>query len=120
MGPLGVMITILVFYIQVYWRDLIRGVCTIFSVRLWNFKDGGSKKVRFLAKYQYTQRKPLYFENTGAQSICTHYFSFEKQGRFADLKKTGSKIWGAKSRVQKTGSMLFKKRKGQAVSSLFE
>jgi hypothetical protein len=37
-----------------------------------------------------------------------------------DLKKTGSKIWGAKSRVQKTGSMLFKKRKGQAVSSLFE
>ena len=41
-------------------------------------------------------------------------------GRFADLKKTGSKIWGAKSRVQKTGSMLFKKRKGQAVSSLFE
>ena len=55
-----------------------------------------------------------------AQSNCTNYFSFEKWGRFADLKKTGSKIWGAKSRVQKTGSMLFKKRKGQAVSSLFE
>jgi hypothetical protein len=55
-----------------------------------------------------------------AQSICTHYFNFENRGRFADLKKTGSKIWGAKSRVQKTGSILFKKRKGQAVSSLFE
>ena len=58
--------------------------------------------------------------DTVAQSICTHYFSFEKQGRFADLKKTGSKIWDAKSRAQKTGSMLFKKRKGQAVSSLLE
>ena len=55
-----------------------------------------------------------------AQSICTHYFSFEKLGRLADLKKTGSKIWGAKSRVQKTGSLLIKKRRGLAASSLFE
>ena len=26
----------------------------------------GPKKARFLAKNQYTQRKPLYFENTGS------------------------------------------------------
>ena len=42
---------------------------TLISVRLWNFKDGGSQKARFLAKNQYTQRKPLYFENTGAP-VC--------------------------------------------------
>ena len=35
-------------------------------------------------------------------------------------KKTGSKIWGAKSRVQKTGSLLIKNRRGLAASSLFE
>ena len=78
MGPLGVMITILVFYIQVYWRDLIRGVCTIFSVRLWNFKDGGSKKARLLAKNQYTQRKPLYFVNTGSTSSSEIGYDFRK------------------------------------------
>ena len=55
-----------------------------------------------------------------AQSICTHYFCFENMGRFATLKKTRSKIWGAKSRVQKTGSLLFKKRRSQAASSLFK
>ena len=36
-------------------------VFTLISVQLWNFKDGESKKARFLAKNQYTQRKPLYF-----------------------------------------------------------
>jgi hypothetical protein len=41
-------------------------------------------------------------------------------GQFATLKKTGSKIWGAKCRKQKTGSLLFKKRISQAASSLFE
>ena len=41
----------------------------LISVRLWNFKDGGSKKARFLAKNQYTQRKSLYFENTGSTSL---------------------------------------------------
>ena len=34
-------------------------------------------------------------------------------GRFVTLKKIRSKIWDAKSRVQKTGSLLFKKRRGQ-------
>ena len=36
----------------------------LMSVRLWNFKDGGYYKARFLAKNQHTQRKPLYFVNT--------------------------------------------------------
>ena len=36
-----------------------------------------------------------------AQSICTHYSRFENMGWFATLKKNGSKVWGAKSRVQK-------------------
>ena len=34
--------------------------------------------------------------------------------------KKRSKIWVAKSRVQKTRPLLFKKRRGQAASSLFE
>ena len=34
------------------------------SVRLWNFKGGGSLKATFLAKNQYSQRELLYFENT--------------------------------------------------------
>ena len=29
--------------------------CGVISVRLWNFKEGGSKKARFLVKNQYTQ-----------------------------------------------------------------
>ena len=41
------------------------------------------------------------------QSICTHYFCFQHMGRFVNLK-----IWNAKSRVQKTRSLLFKKRRG--------
>ena len=40
----------------------------LISVWLWNFKEGGSEKARFLAKNQYTQRKPLNFENTGSTS----------------------------------------------------
>ena len=57
------------------------------------------------------------------QSICTHYFSFENLGRFADLKKTGRKIWGAKNGVQKAGSglfLLFKERRGSLASSLLD
>ena len=34
-------------------------------------------------------------------------------GHFVTLKKIRSKIWSAKSRVQKAGSLLFKKRRGQ-------
>ena len=40
----------------------------VISVWFWNFKVGGSLKVRFLAKNQYTQRKSMYFENTGSAS----------------------------------------------------
>ena len=31
--------------------------CTLVSVRLWNFKDGGSEKVSFLAKNQHTTKE---------------------------------------------------------------
>ena len=55
----------------------------VISVRLWNFKDGGSLKARFLAKNQYTG-KPLYFENTGSTSSSKIGHDFRK--------KSGSKI----------------------------
>ena len=32
-------------------------MCRLISVRLWNFKDGGSKKARILAKNQHTWRE---------------------------------------------------------------
>ena len=54
------------------WKRLKRGVNGCFqviSVRLWNFQYGGSYRARFLAKNRYTQRKPLYFENTGSASL---------------------------------------------------
>jgi hypothetical protein len=41
-------------------------------------------------------------------------------GRFVTLKKTIPKYGPEKSRVQKTLSLLSKKRKSQAASSLFE
>ena len=44
-------------------------VYTVISVWLLNFKDG--EKARFLAKNQYTQRKPLHFENTGSTSSAS-------------------------------------------------
>ena len=47
-----------------------------------------------------------------AQSICTHYFCFENMGRFVTLKKSGPKYGPEKSRLQKTGLLLFKKRRG--------
>ena len=34
--------------------SLIQPWYVLVSVRLWNFKDGGSKKVRFLAKTRHT------------------------------------------------------------------
>ena len=59
-----------------------------------------------------------------AQSICTHYFSFEKLGRFADLKKTGSVCGPEKNRVcaKKQGLYFFvvQKEKRQPVSSLLD
>ena len=36
-----------------------------------------------------------------AQSICTYYSCFENMSRFVSLKKIKSKIWVAKSRLQK-------------------
>ena len=54
---------------------------------------------------------------TVAQSICTHYFSFENMGWFVTLKKNQvQKKPGAK----KAGLLLFKKRRGNLASSLFE
>ena len=50
--------------------------------------------------------------HTIPQSICTHYSCFESMGRIVALKKCRSKIWVTKSRVQKTGSFLYKKRRG--------
>ena len=62
------------------------------------------------------------------KSICTQYSCFESMGRFATLKRIGSKIWGAKYRVRtiKVGLcarfrdffLLFKKRRGSLASSL--
>ena len=53
-------------------------VYRVISVGLWNFKDGGSSKARFLAKNQYTQRKPLSFENTGSTSLSKIGHEFRK------------------------------------------
>ena len=52
------------------------------------------------------QPRPLDTFYTVAQSICTHYSCFENMGRIVPLKKIRSKICVAKSRVQKTGSLL--------------
>ena len=38
----------------------------------------GSKKARFLGKNQYTQRKPLYFESTGSDSLSKIGHDFRK------------------------------------------
>ena len=39
----------------------------------------GPKKARFLAKNQYAQRKPLYFENTGSTSLSKIRHDFRKK-----------------------------------------
>ena len=54
-----------------------------------------------------------------AQSICTHYSCFENMGRFVTLTKSDPKYGPGKSKVTKTGLLLFKRR-GLAASSLFE
>ena len=47
-------------------------------------------------------------------------FLFWKHGSVCDPeKKIRSKIWDIKSRVQKTGSLLFKKRRGRQAASFF-
>ena len=45
---------------------LVEGI--LISVRLWNFKDGGSLKAKFLVKNQYTQRNS--FKNS-FDDYCT-------------------------------------------------
>ena len=45
---------------------LVEGI--LISVRLWNFKDGGSLKAKFLVKNQYTQRNS--FKNS-FHDYCT-------------------------------------------------
>ena len=57
--------------------ELPRDIARI-SVWLWNFKVGGSQKERFWAKNQYTQRKALYFENTGSASSSKIGHDFRK------------------------------------------
>ena len=39
-----------------FFFTLVTESSSVISVRLWNLKDGGSQKARFLAKNQYTQR----------------------------------------------------------------
>ena len=53
------------------------------------------------------------------QSVPTIHSFFENMGWFVTLEK-GSKICVTKSRVQKTESLLFKKRRGNLASSFFE
>ena len=53
-------------------------VATLMSVRLWNFKDGGSKSASFLPKNRHAQRKQLYFENTGSTSSSKIGHDFRK------------------------------------------
>ena len=64
------------------------------------------------------------FLNVLAQSICTHYSNLSGRPDIflgsGTLKKSSPKYGPEKSRVQKTGSLLFKKRRSQAASSLFE
>ena len=57
---------------------------------------------------------------TVAQSICTHYSCFENQGRFVTLKKNRAPSFLKKAGCKKLRSLLFKKRKDQAASFLFE
>ena len=50
----------------------------LISAWLWNSKKGGSLKATFLVKNRYTQRKPLYFENTGSASSSKIGHDFKK------------------------------------------
>ena len=56
----------------------VRRGYTLMSVRLWNFKDGGSLNPSFLPKNHHAQRKPVYFENTGSTSSSNIGRDFRK------------------------------------------
>ena len=60
-----------------FYSNFNKYINSLRSVRLWNFKDG-PKKARFLAKNQYTQRKPMYFKNTGSASLSKIEHNFRK------------------------------------------
>ena len=50
----------------------------LISVRLWDFKDGGSQQARFLAKNQYSQRKRFKIPSTyDSSSKIGHDFRIE-------------------------------------------
>ena len=68
------------------------------------------------------ERKPplLVTSPIVAQSICALDSCYEKWSRFATLKKIGVPCFLSKSRLQKTRSLLYKKRRDSLVSSLFE
>ena len=51
---LGLCLSITAFS-DIWWENGIEFPPTIVSVRLWNFKDGGTLKARFWAKNQHTQ-----------------------------------------------------------------
>ena len=48
-----------VFIVYAAFWILISLMLTVISVRLWNFKDGGSQKVRFLAKNQHSPKENI-------------------------------------------------------------
>jgi hypothetical protein len=50
----------------------------LIPVRFGILKMVGPKKARFLAKNQYTRRKPFYFENTGSASFSKIGHDFRK------------------------------------------
>ena len=51
----------------------------------------GPKEARFLAENQYTQRKPLYFENTGSTSSSKIGHDFRKyNGSKIEVRKKWS------------------------------
>ena len=97
----------LIFAIEYQWPLYLVKLCVLVIITPFLFINWiGWQKM--LCKYVVTQ------------SICIHYSCFENMGRFVTLKKIRSKIWTWKSKVKKTGSLLFKKRRGQAASSFFE
>ena len=57
--------------------------------------------------YIHLTSKSLWILFIVAQSICTHYFSVEKLGRYADLKKTGSVCEPEINRKQNKSACIF-------------
>ena len=75
-NSVGLMKNLLLMVVAMRGRKFLLRV--LISVQLCNFKDGGYKKQIVLAKNQYGQRKPLYFENTGSASLSKIGHDFKK------------------------------------------